>query len=66
MRGEFLIDITATNNLLDRQRRVIEEVTRRCFFKGNNRYLYCRTCPAWEGCDVKNFPKEERRHASQY
>ena len=43
MRGEFLIDLTATNNLLDGQRRVIEEVTRRCFFKGNNHYLYCRT-----------------------
>jgi hypothetical protein len=66
MRGEFLIDITATNNLLDRQRRVIEEVTGRCFFKGNNHYLYRVTCPAREGCDVKNFPKEEIRHASQY
>jgi len=43
MRGEFLIDIKATNNLLDRQRWVIEKVTRRCFFKGNNHHLYCRT-----------------------
>ena len=43
MRGEFLIDLTATNNLLDRQRRVIEKIARRCFFKVNNHYLDCRS-----------------------
>ena len=66
MRGEFLIDIKATNNLLDRQRRVIKEIARRCCLNGNNHLFYCRTCPAWEGCDANNFSKEERRHASQY
>jgi len=66
MRGEFLIDITAANNLVDRKRRGINEVTRRYRLKGKNHLFYCRTRPVGEECDANNFPKEEKRNASQY
>jgi hypothetical protein len=66
MRGEFLIDLMAAISLVDRQRRAIGEVTRRCRLKGKNHLFYCRTRPVREGCDANNFPKEEKRNGSQY
>jgi len=45
MHGVFHTDITAASLLLNQPRRVIQEVTRRCFFTGNNHCLYCRTRP---------------------
>jgi len=61
-----VIDITEANRLLDEQRRVIQEVARRCFFKGNNHYLYCCPCPLWHECGVgnPNKHKEEEDHGN--
>jgi hypothetical protein len=64
MRGEFVIDITEANRLLDEQRRVIEEIARRCFLKG--KHYYCRDCPAFYACDAKLLKEEEEHHARQY
>jgi hypothetical protein len=63
MRGEFIIDITEANRLLDEQRRVIQEVARRCHLKG--KHYYCRDCPAWDECDAKQIYEEEKAYASQ-
>lgn len=64
MGGEiFVIDVTEANRLLDEQRRVIQEVARRCHLKG--KHYYCRECPAWGGCDAKIVQEEEPRYASQ-
>lgn len=66
MHRVFHTDITAASLLLNQPRRVIQEVTRRSFFKGNNHCLSCRTCPAWERCDRKDFFEEDKDHASKY
>jgi hypothetical protein len=64
MGGEiFVIDVTEANRLLDEQRRVIEEVTRRCHLKG--KHYYCRGCPVWEGCSAKSIYEEDQRYAIQ-
>ena len=64
MRGEFIIDIAEANRLLDEQRRVIAEVSRRCLLKG--KHYYCRDCPAFEACDAKLLKEQEEHHARQY
>jgi hypothetical protein len=61
MRGEFEPNVTEANRLLDEQRRVIQEVARRCHLKG--KHYYCRDCPAWEDCGAKNLADKEERHA---
>jgi hypothetical protein len=58
----FVIDIAEANRLLDEQRRVIQEITRRCHLKG--KYYYCRDCPAWERCDAKYLAEVEKREAA--
>lgn len=64
MRGEFITDITAANQVLDEQRRVIAEVSRRCFLKG--KHYYCRDCPAFAACDANLLKEQEENHARQY
>jgi hypothetical protein len=67
MREEFVIDITEANRQLDEQRRVIEEVARRCFLKGRN--CQCSDCPRTDVCESAEQIQqidEELKHASQY
>ena len=46
--------------LLDESRRVIEEVARRCFFKGKPYHYHA--CPVW----ANYFAKKENNHAGSY
>jgi hypothetical protein len=64
VRGEFIIDITAANRLIEEQRRVIAEVSRRCLLKG--KHYYCRDCPGFYACDAKLLKEQEEHHARQY
>jgi hypothetical protein len=66
VREEFIIDIDQANQLLDEQRRVIEEVARRCLLKGKN--CQCSDCPMSTFCEdteiIQSY-EEELKHASQ-
>ena len=50
--------------LLDESRRVIEEVARRCFFKG--KHTHYLACPMWEAGEAKNLAHKEKNHAGSY
>jgi hypothetical protein len=59
--GVFIIDITEANRLLEEQRRVIQEVARRCLFKGKNHL--CLGCLGWDCCQAQHFNWEEMSYA---
>ena len=67
MGGEiFIIDITEANRLLNEQRRVIQEVARRCHLKGRD--CQCSDCPMSTFCkDTETIQsyEEELRYATQ-
>jgi hypothetical protein len=50
--------------LLDESRRVIEEVARRCFFKGKHSHYL--DCLVWEAGEAKNLADKENNHAGSY
>ena len=62
----FIIDITEANRLLDKQRRVIQEVARRCHLKGMD--CQCSDCPMSKFCEdtetIQSY-EEELRYATQ-
>ena len=60
----IIIDVWKANQLLDEPRRVIEEVARRCFFKG--KHHHCHACPVWEAGEAKNIANKEKNHAGSY
>lgn len=47
-----IIDVWKANQLMDEQRRVIEEVARSCFFRG--KYNHRHACPMREECQAQN------------
>ena len=62
----FIIDITEANRLLDKQRRVIQGVARRCHLKGRN--CQCSDCPMSKFCksteEIQEY-EEELNYAVQ-
>ena len=60
----IIIDVWKANQLLDEQRRVIEEVARLCFSKG--KHHHCCACPMREECEAKNNAHEENNYAGSY
>ena len=60
----IIIDVWKANQLLDEQRRVIEEVARHCFSKG--KHHHCRACPMREECTAQNSAHEENNYAGSY
>jgi hypothetical protein len=60
----IIIDVWKANQLLDEQRRVIEEVARRCFLKGKPEHFH--VCPLREECEAQNSAHEEKNHAGPY
>ena len=49
----IIIDVWKANQLLDEQRRVIEEVARRCFSKG--KHHHCHACPMREAVRSQKY-----------